>query len=387
MALFNRKKREAVTDVTGDVNMSEKSLSYSQLIEYLADESSPAISFGSALDAYTHNPYIYASVNLIANAISGIPVYAALPDMSPVGNARLERFLASPAPGVTYAAFMRELVQILLIGGVAYIRVYRQGRNVAIAAIRPDWVTEYGYASYYTVQDASGNTEEVPGEDLWQVTYNAVGSVNASPLAASVYQAQQLVAGAKWNSALMNNGAKPSWLIVSQANLTPDQVAAMREAIGNSYAGATNAGKVMLLSGTFSHIQQTSLSPNDLDFIEGTNQAARAVANAFGVPSQLVGIMGDTTYANYAEARQAFYTDTVVPRTNALLAQLSEVVLALFGDYRVIADWDNVAALQESQDSKYNRAIAAYTAGLLTLGEARELVGYEPLTGMPEGEE
>jgi len=45
-----------------------------------------------------------------------------------------------------------------------------------------------------------------------------------------------------------------------------------------------------------------SLSPKDMDFMAAKDGAAREIALAFGVPPMLLGIPGDNTYANYAEA-------------------------------------------------------------------------------------
>ncbi len=50
-----------------------------------------------------------------------------------------------------------------------------------------------------------------------------------------------------------------------------------------------------------------SLSPKDMDFIEAKNSAAREIALALGVPPMLLGIPGDNTYSNYAEAQRAFW--------------------------------------------------------------------------------
>jgi HK97 family phage portal protein len=59
--------------------------------------------------------------------------------------------------------------------------------------------------------------------------------------------------------------------------------------------------------------KEMGFSPKDMDFIESKNMAAREVALAFGVPPMLLGIPGDNTYANYAEANRVFWRQTVVP--------------------------------------------------------------------------
>ena len=44
--------------------------------------------------------------------------------------------------------------------------------------------------------------------------------------------------------------------------------------------------------------------------------AAREIALAFGVPPLLLGLPGDNSYANYAEANHAFWRQSVLPLVN-----------------------------------------------------------------------
>ncbi len=67
-----------------------------------------------------------------------------------------------------------------------------------------------------------------------------------------------------------------------------------------------------------------ALSPRDMDFMEAKNGAAREIALAFGVPPMLLGIPGDNTYANYAEANRAFWRQTVLPLAERTAAALGD---------------------------------------------------------------
>ena len=55
-----------------------------------------------------------------------------------------------------------------------------------------------------------------------------------------------------------------------------------------------------------------SLTPAELDFINTKNAAAREIALALGVSRLLIGIPGDNTYSNYAEANRCFWRNTVL---------------------------------------------------------------------------
>ncbi len=55
-------------------------------------------------------------------------------------------------------------------------------------------------------------------------------------------------------------------------------------------------------------------------------------ALAFGVPPMLLGIPGDNTYANYAEANRAFWCGTVLPLTARIAGALGSWLALAFGD-------------------------------------------------------
>ena len=72
-------------------------------------------------------------------------------------------------------------------------------------------------------------------------------------------------------------------------------------------------------------------SPSDMEFHRTKEAAARDVALAFGVPPMLLGLPGDNTYANYAEAHRAFYRLTVLPLVAKTLAAMSGWLPAFYG--------------------------------------------------------
>ena len=100
------------------------------------------------------------------------------------------------------------------------------------------------------------------------------------------------------------------------------QFARLKEEIEKNYQGATNAGRPLLLEGGLDW-KPLSLTPKDMDFVEAKNAAARDIALAFGVPPLLLGLAGDNTHANYAEANRAFYRQTVIP----LVRRTSEAIV------------------------------------------------------------
>ena len=92
--------------------------------------------------------------------------------------------------------------------------------------------------------------------------------------------------------------------------------------------------------------------------------AAREIAMAFGVPPMLIGIPGDATYANYAEANRAFYRLTVLPLATRVAASLGWWLSEHLGaEIDLKPDLDQIPALAEERDQHWARVGAA---GFLT---------------------
>ena len=107
--------------------------------------------------------------------------------------------------------------------------------------------------------------------------------------------------------------------------------------------------------------------------------AAREIALAFGVPPMLLGIPGDATYANYAEAHRAFYRLTVLPLATRVTASVAWWLSEHLGaEFELRPDPDRIPALAEERDQQWARV---GTATFLTDAEKRALLGLPPLAG------
>ena len=179
----------------------------------------------------------------------------------------------------------------------------------------------------------------------------------------------------------MDNAARPSGALVYSAaggNLSDEQFERLKNELEAHYQGAANAGRPLLLEGGLDW-KGLSLSPKDMDFVEAKHIAAREIALSFGVPPMLLGIPGDNTYSNYAEANRAFYRQTVVPLLSRIAAALGNWLGESFGgNLRLVPDLDEVPALSIEREALWKRV---GEAGFLTDDEKREAAGYEPLPG------
>jgi HK97 family phage portal protein len=181
-------------------------------------------------------------------------------------------------------------------------------------------------------------------------------------------------ASAQWNKALLDNAARPSGALVYSAGggtLTEEQFRRLKEELEENFSGAANAGRPMVLDGGIDW-KAIAMSPREMDFIEARHAAARDIALAFGVPPMLLGIPGDNTYANMAEANRALWRQTLVPLVVRVSQELGLWLGPAFEGAEVVPDFDEVEALAEDRAALWARVGGAE---FLSDAEKREMVG------------
>ena len=180
--------------------------------------------------------------------------------------------------------------------------------------------------------------------------------------------------------ALLQNSARPSGALVidpkSGTGLDEAQFVRLRESIREEYAGPGQAGLPMLLEGGLDW-KEMSLSPREMDWIEGKHTSARDVAMVLGMPAQMLGIPGDNTHRNMEEARLWLWEQTIIPLLDFILSDLNWWLAPLFGEDLTLAfDLDEVPALVSRRHVLWDKVSLS---DFLTVDEKREAVGYEPL--------
>jgi HK97 family phage portal protein len=206
-----------------------------------------------------------------------------------------------------------------------------------------------------------------------------------SPMQAAAVAIDVHNSASAWSKALLDNAARPSGAIVykgadGQSMLSADQYDRLVSEMESHHQGARNAGRPMLLEGGLDW-KPMGFSPSDMEFQKTKEAAAREIATAFGVPPMLLGVPGDATYANYAEANRAFYRLTVLPLAARVLAALSHWLGGFSGEaVEMRPDLDLIPALAVERDAAWARVAAA---DFLTAAEKRRALGLPPLA---EGE-
>ena len=343
-----------------------------------------------ARESFERNAVAYRCVRMIAEAAASLPwlLYDGARELT---EHPLLSLLEQPNPHESGADLFEAWYGYLEVAGNAYLEVVElDGQPRELYALRPDrmkvvpgragWPEAYEYAVDGRVTsfryDPARGERPIMHLKMFHPTDDHYGM---SPLEAAAFAVDIHNAAGAWNKSLLDNAARPSGALVykgadGNANLTEDQFQRLKAELADNYQGAANAGRPLLLEGGLDWTAM-GLTPKDMDFIEAKRSAARDIALAFGVPPMLLGIPGDNTFANYAEANRNFWRQTVLPLANRTARGLTRWLGDRYGEdhLRLGFDLDGVDALAAEREALWARV---GKVDFLTDDEKRAAVGY-----------
>ncbi len=355
-----------------------------------------------ANEGYQKNVIAYHCITKISKAAADVPFFVKINDKEIEKNPVID-LLNRPNPKQSYQTFMRELIMHRLISGNSYVfgNVTTTKRIMELTLMRPDRVRietnvyEEPYEYVYTIGSKQYTYEIEPITLFSKVLHikepNPLCDLyGLSPISAAAMGIDQHNESSEWNKKLLENSARPPGVLTLKdksdggQTLTEKQKADLREEINEKFAGYRNAGKIPIL--TFDmEWRSMGMSPTDMDWINGKNSTARDICLAFGYPTFLLGMPEGATFNNVAEAKLALYEETVVPLVQNIMAELSHFLSQhQKQNIEIVPDLDQVSALAPRREMARNNARQDVTAGLITINEAREEIGYDAVSGGDE---
>ena len=336
-------------------------------------------------EGFVRNPVVHRCVRLIAEAANSVPLVVE-EDGRRVSEHPALALLKRPNPRQSGGELLEAVYAFLQTAGNAYLEaVLVEGEPRGLYCLRPDrmrvvagkdgWPSAYAYSAGGGTRTLSQEPNPIPKVLHLALFHPLDDHYGLAPLEAAQTSMDIHNAAARWNKALLDNAARPSGALVYSAQhgqLTPEQFSRLKAELELGFAGAQNAGRPMVLEGGLDW-KTIALSPRDMDFVELKNGAAREIALAFGVPPMLLGIPGDNTYANLAEANRALWRQTVVPLVKRVADDLGTWLAPSFGgSFAIVPDLDKVEALAEDRASLWARVGGAE---FLSDAEKRAMLG------------
>jgi HK97 family phage portal protein len=356
-------------------------------------------------EGYEANAIVYRCHRLIADALKSVPIQIFDGDTDVTDTHELAAVLAEPNPQQIWEELLDSIVGHLNFAGEEFLEgvTVRGGTSLKeIYSQRPDRMeiepAEDGGVGAYIFDSAGGRKSfPLPKRGVfapilhlrhWNPRNHWRGF---APMAAGSAAGDEHNAAVAYAKALYENSARPSGALVfapkeGPQTLTQDQKDELRLSLDENHTGAENAGRPLLLEGGLTW-EPMGLSPKEMESGEGRNAAAREIAFALGVPPLLLGLPGDNTFANYYEAKLAFWKETAWPLAIFIAKKITAWVRPIYGpNIKVCFDYEASGLAEAEMRDRWDRITKA---DFLTIDEKRGELGWdeyeEPADDKPGG--
>lgn len=352
-----------------------------------------------AKEAYVENAIGFRCAKLISSSAATAPWLLTGSDGKAISEHPLLDLLRRPGPMVGGNSLFEAFYAYLLLSGIGFLEGV--GPN-DLAPPKELWAHRsdrmkvipgpYGMAQGYEYQ-ANGLTKRWAVDPL-----TGVGPIlcvkefhplndwyGLSRVEPASFGIDRHNAASAHNKALLDNGARPSGALIFKpvvvngtAQSAPQDIIDKAEArLAKEHGAIRKRGKPLVFGGNIDW-QEMGLSPRDMDFRAGKDDAARDICVSFGVPHILI-VPGASTYNNVREAKLELWEDTILPILDKTVDALDAWLCPKFGKgLKLGIDLDAISALEPRRETKRKSVVGLLDKGVIDGDEAREALQYGP---------
>ena len=326
---------------------------------------------------------VNACVRVIANAFSTLPIntYRKLPN----GGRELAEELPlywllkyQPNEDQDACQFKEQIILGLLLYGNGYVQISRNKSGIIneLYALDPKITKkqkDLNGKTYYTTT-TNNIPLTLPKSDVMHVT--SLGGRNPISLVSDTLRDMEEMQ--KRNVNFWENGANPSGVLKYAGKVTQQMLKNIRESWNQTYTGAPNAGKTLILEQGMD-FQPITVTQQQAQYIESLKLDGNQICGMFSVPPHKVGFLDNATYSNIEEQNISFVTDCLQPiiirvETAMMSSFLSESEVKKYKFEFNLDSQLRGRALERSQKLQIERQ-----NGVLSIDEWRALENRNPL--------
>jgi HK97 family phage portal protein len=292
-------------------------------------------------DGYRRCATVYNCINKITAAAAGIKwkLYTDDTLSREITSHPLLDLWKKPNPRYGMGSFIEQAWGFWHLSGNMYLWANRPNPNeppVELWALRPDLmkiVAGETDVQGYVLGWGTPKARPFDAEEIMHLKFPAYDDdwYGLSPVETAMWLVDQQNEGNAWNTALMQNAGKPASAFFAKGYLTVEQRNQVRQEILKRYSGKRNAGFPLILEADMTW-QQMSMAPYELDWLQSREMNTREIASIFDVAPELVGDSAGKTFANMHEARQALYTENVLPKMDRFRDHANGWLIPMFPD-------------------------------------------------------
>jgi HK97 family phage portal protein len=313
-----------------------------------------------------------------------------------VTNSALCRILRAPNDYQTISDLLMNLTRQLYMEGNAYLLCMRNARyeitelhlmdnRYCRALIDGSGEVHYSLGGNWVVQNRYGPLSTVPARDVLHIKLHVDQLRNPlrgeSPLTAAYLDA--LTAGSilAQQFQFYQNQAKPGFVLSTDLLLDKDQVSALRDR-WNEQTGGANVGGTPILTGGLKPQGLPMATFRDAQLAEVLKMSNEAIAMAFRVPPQIIGIVERGSFRSTEAMMQAWVASGLGFCLNHIEESFGQS-FGLAGQPDEYVEFDTAALLRSAFKDRIDGLARAVQGGIMSPNEARNS---EDLPSVPYGD-
>lgn len=334
-------------------------------------------------------------IDLIVDTLSSIDIKVKTADGERVDHYLTKLFNEKPNPSQSARLFKKAIWYRIYNHGEAIIVLDRGTSrvdepktfnlfygNVKVNLTKSTPQAPHGEIGYFEIELSKNNWIKLaPSEVIWLREPDPANPWKSrAPMEAALESIGIARTARGWQAGQLTNGANPGGIVYVGEPESDEDYFLAREEIESALTGPSSAGRIAAVAGPVKpEWIPTTLNAQEVAYLETLEAADQQIANALGVPLDLIG--GNRTYENVSQARKVFWEHTLIPKLQIIASEINRQALSET-DFTAYFDIENIDALQENQSAIADRVSKAIQEDILTIDEARERLGLEPL---PDG--
>lgn len=330
---------------------------------------------------------VWACVNVISQTTSSLPlnIYRSRKDggKDKLTKHPLQRLLHdAPNPDMTAMLFRETLQAHTLTWGNGYAEIVRNGagRPVELWPIDPSTIeakrTDAG-ALFYQIRNT--DTKINPMNILHIPGMSFDGVVGYSIIRMAREGLGLTSASEKFGAALFGNGAIASGVLSIPGELGDEAYNRLKKSLNEEHVGAGKSHKPMLLEGGL-QFTQTSIPPDDAQFLETRKFQTEEIARWFNVPLYKIKNLDKATFSNIEQQAIEFVVDTIRPWLVRWEQEIKRKLL-MPSERDVFAEHKVDALLRGDTKARYAAYHTGRQAGFLSVNDIRAFENMNPIEG------
>ncbi len=340
---------------------------------------SPLSAWGKKKQLEQYKRYIYTIVSAIAEDVAKTELVIKRNDKE-VQNHPLAQLMRRPNQDSSQFQFL-ELHQTFmeLAGESFWYLVFPNQVTIKpseIYLIRPDLMevavgdNEKGVVTGYAMRKPDGTKITFEKNEI--IHHKLPNPLNPyrgmGPVEAAHWYIQTEEFAADWTKNALYNSGRPSGIINLKGTIKDDEFQQMKKRFKQEYTGTTNAGKTMFLRANQGvDYVKVGMELGEVAMKELKDMTRDDLMVMWRISKTMLGIVDDVNRANARESRAVWLQNVIQPKVWRLIDQLDSNLVQRYGDFKLDFKSNIPADHAEARED--------FKAGLLTVNEAREMIG------------